>query len=258
MLRRVGDLTEDIAFGGGADWLVLAPTLEAAREELRPVAELIAGLPEAAWWWDPVARDSQRWLAERNTGLPRGDRLSLGLRRAAEKSVEQGWWASELIDSDVPRTTRGDIPGAQAISLACPEGFEIFGDLKQIWSIRIDRDARVYEVAGIEDWAALARNYPYHLPVGYGRDWVRWTGKQGTWVIPDWVAVSQDWDGVHVSLGGYLEAAYRAANAGGGFTLLAGWNPDETLRLNDVVSSTDLLGDIGPGQHWAIMPDRDN
>jgi hypothetical protein len=85
-----------------------------------------------------------------------------------------------------------------------------------------------------------------------------WTGGQGTWVIPDWVAVSQDWDGVHVSLGGYLEAAYRAANAGGGFTLLAGWNPDETLWLNDVVSSTDLLGDIGPGQHWAIMPDRDN
>jgi hypothetical protein len=258
LLRRVGGLTEDIAFGGGADWLVLAPALEAAREELRPVAELVAGLPEAAWWWDPVVLDSQRWLAERNVGLPRGDRMSLGLRRAAERAIDPGWWASELVGSGVPRTTRGNIPGAQAISLACPEGFEIFGDLRQVWSIRIDRSARVYEVAGIEDWAALARDYPYHLPVGYGRDWARWTGKQGTWVIPDWVAVSQDWDGVHVSLGGYLEAAYRAADAGGGFTVLAGWNPDETLWLSDVVSTADLLGDIRPDQHWAIMADQHN
>jgi hypothetical protein len=106
LLRRVGDLTENMAFGGGADWLVLAPALEAAREELRPVAEFIAGLPEAAWWWDPVARDSQRWLAERNAGLPRGDRLNLGLREAARRSAGQGWWASELIGSDVPPGTR--------------------------------------------------------------------------------------------------------------------------------------------------------
>jgi hypothetical protein len=258
LLRRVGDLTENMAFGGGADWLVLAPALEAAREELRPVAEFIAGLPEAAWWWDPVARDSQRWLAERNAGLPRGDRLNLGLREAARRSAGQGWWASELIGSDVPRTTRGDVPGAQAISLACPEGFEIFSDLRQVWSVRIDRGVRVYEVAGIEDWAALARDYPCRLPAGHGRDWARWTGKRGTWVIPDWVAVSRDWDGVHVSLGGYLEAAYRAAGAGGGFALLAGWNPDETLWLNDVISSADLLGDIEPGQHWAITPDPGN
>lgn len=38
-------------------------------------------------------------------------------------------------------------------------------------------------------------------------DWYRTTGRDGSWVIPDWSQVAHDYDGVHLSIAGYLTAA---------------------------------------------------
>ena len=53
-----------------------------------------------------------------------------------------------------------------------------------------------------------------------------------------------DWDGVHLSVAGYLATAGRALPVGKARTLLAGWNPDETYWL------TDVLTPAGQAQAW--------
>jgi hypothetical protein len=57
--------------------------------------------------------------------------------------------------------------------------------------------------------------------------------------------VAADWDAVHVSVAGYLTTAGIAIPAGGGAcTMLAGWDPDATWWLNDVLSLT------SPPEDW--------
>jgi hypothetical protein len=49
-------------------------------------------------------------------------------------------------------------------------------------------------------------------------------------------------DGVHVTIGGYVSACGLALPVGDGFTMLAGWVPDATLWLHDVTTSRRNLG----------------
>lgn len=46
---------------------------------------------------------------------------------------------------------------------------------------------------------------------------------------------------MHLSVIGYLEAAYRALPVGSACTCLAGWDPDETIWLGDVLVSPRLV-----------------
>jgi hypothetical protein len=59
--------------------------------------------------------------------------------------------------------------------------------------------------------------------------------------MPDWAGVMNSWDGIHISLLGYLSAAYRKADVDGSAVYLAGWNPDETAWLSEVRIG-DLVG----------------
>jgi hypothetical protein len=52
------------------------------------------------------------------------------------------------------------------------------------------------------------------------------TGWTGRWLIPDYAAVADDWDAVHLTVAGYLTTAGIAIPAGGARTMLAGWDPD--------------------------------
>lgn len=85
-------------------------------------------------------------------------------------------------------------------------------------------------------------------------DWYRTTGRAGAWCIPDWAAVAQDWDAVHVSVAGYLTTATRALDLADGTTatMLAGWNPDQTWWLTDAVTTT-----TAQPEHWVNPQDLD-
>jgi len=69
----------------------------------------------------------------------------------------------------------------------------------------------------------------------------RWTG---TWLIPDFTAVAEDYDAVHLSIAGYLATAGRVLPVGDSCTVLAGWDPDQTYWL------TDTLTVAGPATIW--------
>ena len=49
----------------------------------------------------------------------------------------------------------------------------------------------------------------------------------------DGAAFAADYDAIHLTVGGYLSTAGRAIQAGSAYTVLAGWDPDETWWLTD-------------------------
>ena len=93
------------------------------------------------------------------------------------------------------------------------------------------------------------------------RQWRRVTGWAGRWLIPDYASAAADWDAVHVTVAGYLTTAGTAIPAGDGArTMLAGWDPDATWWLNDVLSHTSPPEDWREDDHapfgWTQAPQR--
>lgn len=104
------------------------------------------------------------------------------------------------------------------------------------WPAALADSARIFEIDGPPAWQRLVTRYPSAATATYRHTWA-WTGWDGEWLVPHWAAVAADWDGVHLSVAGYLSAAGLILPAGPARTLLAGWNPDETYWLTDVITS---------------------
>jgi hypothetical protein len=201
-------------------------------------------------------------------------------RRAVERPADPSapysgyWWSTPALSGLV--TTTRSLPGLGAIGLELVEDGMGWTDAR-CWPLRPRPDARVYEIHGPEDWTGLVTRYPLDVSKARRHDWWDVTGWAGTWLIPDFSTVAADYDAVHLTVGGYLTTAGRglavpgdggpgdgspgdgstASGSGGrlsGYasalreaaagTLLAGWNPDETYWLADV------LKPAGPSSRW--------
>lgn len=237
---------------------------EAVREALRPIAEAVvtvAGSPDARWWTAPADRGGQRYaqfLGEHALPEPvlsgaaelAGAWLTDTLD--AERSVQGrpedpaapygGYWWSAPVLSGLPVTTRA-LPALGAVGLALAED-GLGWRSARCWPVVPQDGARIYEVSGPGRWAELVDRYPLDVSKSRGHEWWRTTGWAGRWLIPDYAAVAADWDAVHVSVAGYLTTAGLAITADDGArTMLAGWDPDATWWLADVLSRFGALED---------------
>jgi hypothetical protein len=231
---------------------------------LRPLAEAVASAPAASWWWEPAELRHQRWLGcDHRLALARGGDVARAVEAAEEDAAaeEQAmardwaqaprrrggaeviatgtWWSGPL--GGTVWTSRGNLGDLPAVGLACAE--DPLGDEEfEVWAVGIDPAARVYEVHEPGDWGRLAAAHPRDVTASRRHDWGRWTGREGRWILPDWRSVAAQWDGVHVSVAGYLTTAGMAVDSGdGAATLLAGWDADQTLWLRDVFTGTRRL-----------------
>lgn len=248
----------------GATQAAAAPYLATAGESLLPVARALAVAPAAQWWWEPPDRGSQRWLG--SAGQPaRGAALTAALQaqcqadaesevRAArdwpwppgsvvhqgKDTVYSGTWWSPPLGGGVFTSTGpvGPLPSVEAGCEPDSAGEERF----EVWDVAINPGARIWNVTGPDDWGRLVARYPRDVTASRRHDWFGFTGRDGTWLLPDWSRAASDWDGVHLSIAGYISAAWLAIPAGDAATVLAGWGPDQTLWLNDVFTSVDRAG----------------
>ncbi|WP_337330840.1 hypothetical protein [Microbacterium bandirmense] len=115
--------------------------------------------------------------------------------------------------------------------------------------------ARVFEVDGPHAWAELCRRFPITVTDLKRHDWYRTTGRAGEWVIPDWAAVAEHYDGVHLQTGAYLEAAGTAIPVDDErASVIAGWNPGETYWLTSAIRFDDSprawVSPDGQGDAW--------
>ncbi len=114
------------------------------------------------------------------------------------------------------------------------------------WPVEPQPGARIYEISGPDRWAELVDRYPVDVTRSRRHDWWRVTHWAGIWLIPDFAAVASDYDAVRLSVAGYLTTAGRDLPVGEARTVLAGWDPDETYWL------TDVLATAGPATHWVM------
>ncbi|MFC7446504.1 hypothetical protein [Rhodococcus daqingensis] len=228
----------------GEDILVDA---EPVRRELRRVAEHIARSPHAQWWITALAATDQWLVGWSEDGTDPVDLTAAELLRDyRDRTVEEevraehdrpadpsanwsGWWWS------TPPTrcsTRSLFDGT-------PAGLWFVED-SMGWErantrrVNIPAGARVFEVDGAQAWAELCRQFPVEVTAQKRHDWYRTTGRSGRWVIPDWPRLTEQYEGVHLTVAGYLAAAGTAIDVDAETaSVISGWAPDETFWLTD-------------------------
>lgn len=235
------------------------PRLAAAAASLLPVARALAAAPAAQWWWEPPDRSHQRWVGSVGGQGPRATALAEALRAQASADDEEekrtarelpwppeggrlysgAWWSPPLENGVF--TTTGPVGALPAVELGCAAD-SAGEDRFEVWDVEISGQARVWNITSPDEWGQLTARYPRDVTASRRHDWHQLTGRKGPWVLPDWLQAARDWDGIHLSIAGYITATGFAIPAAGAATVLAGWGPDQTLWLNDVLVRTDRVG----------------
>lgn len=191
----------------------------------RRIATALARTPAARWWWQDLDRDHQTWICT-DPGIRQGHGLPFGTGYAHH-------W-----DSTAPAqamTTGTRLPGLPSTALLSdqnrPPARRTDPTRLSAWAARVSPDARVAEVHGPDDWIALVDRYPSHRTDLCNSPHLRRTWPDGAliWTI-DWQRLAQDYDGLHLSVAGWLTATSRVLTVPGrGHTLCEGW-PTEATR----------------------------
>jgi hypothetical protein len=251
-------------WGGNAGREEVLGSPEVARA-LLPVAEAVIAAPGQRWWGEPVDPARQRYvepwgearvppeltgsaakLAEWREETIDDERCAA--ERPSDPTANWGghWWSSPAL-SGLVSTTRA-LPGLGSVQLMLTE--DSFGWTDEVcWPLAPKAGARVLEITGPGDWTALVGRYPLDISKSRRHDWYRVTGWTGAWLMPDYAAAAADYDAIHLSVAGYLAAAGVGLEIGEARTMLAGWDPDETYWLADV-----LVPD-GPPTRWVDQGD---
>ncbi|MFZ2529203.1 MAG: hypothetical protein WAX14_16360 [Rhodococcus sp. (in: high G+C Gram-positive bacteria)] len=225
------------------------------RQELRRVAEHIAGSPDAQWWGTGVARDDQ-WLVGWDNGdecgvqasvpPPAADRLRNWHTRVSEAEARAErdrptdatanwsgeWWSAPLTHMWASSRTLADGNPAGVWFVEDSMGW----DRAFARRVTVPPGAAVLEVDDADTWVDLCRRFPLEVTAEKRHDWYRTTGRDGRWVIPDWQRVAEHHAGVHLTVAGYLSAAGTAIDVDTDTaSVIAGWAADETFWLTDAV-----------------------
>jgi hypothetical protein len=221
---------------------VLAATPEVA-DTLAPIAAAICASPAAAWWNSPVdlehLRYTDRYDASHRDEPARPPHLSNAATKLAawHADADKGssrWWSAPL-GEQLPWTTR-PLPGLGSTELVWEED-TLGHPSARVWHLTAAAAPRVYEIDSPTAWTALVAQYPLDVTHSNRDEWRQVTGLDGPWLVPDYQAVAHDWDGVHLTVAGYLATATRALPLPQhGHTLLGGWDPDATWWLNDTLN----------------------
>jgi hypothetical protein len=229
-------------------------------DELRLAAQAVTEAPAARWWSTGLGPGIQQYvealprknggpplsgaaagLATWRTGMTEQERLAAA-RPADPAAPWSGYWWSSPVQAGLACTTRA-LPGLGALQIVAVEDWPGWEEVL-CWPVTPRRLARIYEITGPDDWAALVTRYPLDVTKSRRHDWWKVTGWAGTWLMPDYAAVAADFDAIHLTVGGYLTTAGRALVINDARCLLAGWDPDATYWLADVLTSG------GPAVRW--------
>ena len=243
----------------GADLLTACAEL---RDPLRRLASEVLSSAATGWWtqsvdlqdqacvqwpevqgFDPAA-DPATILAVWGEEQLAGELRALHDRPADPRARFSGlWWSKPppLLLSTSPRFSDG-----------APSELYFYEDsfgwrTAQSRRVRIPRHPRVYEIHEGQDWAELCRRFPMDVTGEKRHDWYRTTGRVGRWLMPDWRSVAEVYDGVHLSVAGYLTAVGRVIDVESETaSVIAGWNPAETWWFT---VDTDLGEEL---THWRL------
>ena len=243
LLEHLADVVSNATHWGPPDEDAVAAADPIVVEALTPTAHTLAAAPAAQWWDRPLVADDQHyvsWLDDHQTRASpppltgAAERLTAWRRHTQQPA--QLWWSTPD-HADVVSTSASfdDLPALQLALVEDPLGW----DRARVARLQPNTQPRVYEINGPDTWAGLVETYPLDVSASRGENWRRLTGQSGPWLIPNWARVAADYDAVHLTTVGYLSTAGQVLQAAGGRTVLAGWEPDVTIWLTDILTQAE-------------------
>ncbi|WP_449282471.1 hypothetical protein [Leucobacter sp.] len=141
-----------------------------------------------------------------------------------------GTWWTDPTGMDITQTS-GAQPGLPATGLLGNEDDNAAERASLLSATGAERPLEIYEIDSPEDWLALLALAPVDVTRTRRRTWGRWE-PDTRWEMPDWAALSSSFDGVHLTVNGYLQLSCSPLETpSGARTLIAGWGPDITTWL---------------------------
>ncbi|MGO1316238.1 MAG: hypothetical protein ACTMIR_04270 [Cellulomonadaceae bacterium] len=252
LIRALDEVTANARYWQEPDGDDVLAATAPVRHVLDRVAHVVADAPAARWWgspWEPDAQHEVRFTPEGTGDAPE---VPVRTDEAQEAwgdptaAVSGTWWSKPPWRR---HSTTRSLGALGPVGLWCVE--DGFGETDAMAvSVMAAEQARVYEIDGPGAWARLCREHPLDVTASRRHDWFRATGRDGRWVQPDWTDVARSYDGVHLTVAGYLATAGRAIEVDvHSASVLAGWSPDQTYWL---AGSTRAAG---PPVAWAYRDD---
>lgn len=230
----------------------------AVREALRPLADRLAADPAAVWWDAPLAVRDQWAVAweghEPETPTDPAEVLREWRERVDENVARarrdrptdpSANWSGEWWSTPPHRLARSarrlaDVAGGLPAALEFVED-SLGWEEANLRRLGVPAHLRIMEVRSADDWARLCREHPVDVTPEVRQDWFRTTGRDGTWLIPDWASVAAEYDAVHLTVAAYLSAGTAIPVDADTASVIAGWNPDETYWFTDRVRLVDAV-----------------
>jgi len=207
------------------------------------LAAYLLTTPAADWWYQPLNLTSQTWICD-DPDITHGHRLPFST------NFGHHWDATGPAVAPATSTRLPNLPATVLLAdhdLA-PHQRPKPGTLSA-WRAQLKPDVRVYEIQGAVDWVNLVAQYPSHrTDLCLAPDLMsRWRPKELVWT-PDWRAVAQDYDGVHMSVPGWLTATSQILDLPDrdGHTICEGWPAESTTWFRPVFSGPFERLDTGP------------
>lgn len=215
-----------------------------------------------AWWGhDPRKRKGPALAEWRKQTLAEEHRAATLRRKNRVDYPESGWSPTPgLQPAEIDAPISGHwwsfpdgVDSTRAID-GVPAGLDLTEDAgddqARAFKVQVPAEARVLEIDHPQVWIDLCRSHPLEVTDSRRHDWYRVTGRDGRWLIPDWAAVAEQYDAVHLTTAAYLAGATRTLpvddhNA----TMIAGWGADATHWLTPV--------QLGAAQAWTFDQDTD-
>ncbi|MDZ8201772.1 hypothetical protein RZO50_09595 [Microbacterium sp. SSW1-59] len=222
----------------GGDMLAARPEM---RSVLARVADAVAATPWVSWWESPIAAKDQ-WVVQWDDHpfAPGDPRVLLAEWR--REALEEEAHAERERPRDPTAMWGGTWWSTPPYRLVHTTRSLAGGGASELWHVEDSLgwesatiipvaapSHRVYEIDGVQAWVELCRQHPLSVTASRRHEWFRVTGRDGAWVQPDWAAVARKYDGVHLTVAGYLTAATQLIDVGDDLaTIVAGWAPDST------------------------------
>ena len=220
-----------------SDYDLVAPgVLTLARGKVAEARALIEH-PDITWWFDDVDLHAQTWLSIHGTpdkfiyGTPPD---TMAWRRPANPSSRWERYAQKPRDHQITSTLYGPHLTSELQAYHHRAGDYYCEFPLASWSISFLEDVRVYEIHGPSDWHDLCVRYPAK-------------GTEDDRLVPNWGAVSEEWDGVHLSFGGLLTAEQNRYESPAGWTMLDSWHAEQTRWLRTLKTETERRPDYDRG-----------
>ena len=219
-----------------ADHDLLASELPTLAREKAAQARAVIEHPGTACWFNDIDLHAQTWLSIHGTldkfiyGTPQ-DTMVWHQPQNPSRPWER--YAQKPYGNQITSTQYGPHLTSKLIAYDERVG-DYLCQFPLAWlSIRFLEEVRVFEIHGPSDWHNLCVSYP-------AKD------RQGR-LVPNWGAVAEEWDGVHLSFGGLLTAEQNRYESPAGWTMLDFWHAEQTYWFRALKTETERQPDFERG-----------